>query len=398
MDRQIVHIDLDSFFVSVERLINPRLIGHPVLVGGSSDRGVVASCSYEARSYGIHSAMPMRTARLLCPDAIVVRGDSAQYSKYSDIVSEIIQERVPLYEKSSIDEFYIDLTGMDRFFGSYKLATELRHRITKETNLPISFALSSNKTVSKVGTGEAKPNGQKQILNGSEKAFLAPLSIRKIPMVGEKTYGLLRGMGVVWVRTLQEMPCELLQQVLGDNGKVIWKKSNGIDQSPVVPYSERKSISTERTFDKDTIDVVALKGILIGMTEKLAFQLRTEQKLTACVTVKIRYSDFNTYTMQMRLPYTSLDHVLIEKVNELFSKLYQKRMLIRLIGIRFSHLVQGGHQYNLFEDTIEQLELYRAMDKIRLRYGKNAINRASGMAFKGMSMNPFNGIKRAGEN
>ncbi len=389
MDRQIVHIDLDSFFVSVERLLHPQLIGKPVLVGGTSDRGVVASCSYEARSFGIHSAMPMKMARQLCPEAVIVRGDHAEYSKYSNIITDIISEDVPLYEKTSIDEFYIDLTGMDRFFGCYKMATELRQKITRETNLPISFALSTNKTVSKVGTGEAKPNGQKEIPFGTEKSFLAPLSIRKIPMVGDKTYHLLRGMGVMWIRTLQEMPCELMQQVLGDNGSLIWRKANGIDNSPVIPYSERKSISTERTFDKDTIDVKALKGLLIGMTEKLAFQLRSENKLTACVTVKIRYSDFNTYTMQARMPYTSLDHLLIEKVNMLFNKLYQKRMLIRLIGIRFSHLVQGGHQYSLFEETIEQIQLCEAMDKIRKRYGKDAINRAEGVDYKAHDFNAF---------
>lgn len=391
MDRQIVHIDLDSFFVSVERLIHPQLIGKPVLVGGTGDRGVVASCSYEAREYGIHSAMPMKTARQLCPEAVVVRGDPGQYSNYSNMITEIIREEVPLYEKTSIDEFYIDLTGMDRFFGCYKLATELRKKITRETNLPVSFALSANKTVSKVGTGEAKPNGQKEILPGSEKSFLAPLSIRKIPMVGEKTYHLLRGMGVMWIRTLQEMPCELMQQVLGDNGSLIWRKANGIDNSPVIPYSERKSISTERTFDKDTIDVKSLKGILTGMTEKLAFQLRSENKLTACVTVKIRYSDFNTYTMQARIPYTALDHLLLEKVNALFNKLYQKRMLIRLIGIRFSHLVQGGHQYNLFEETEEKIMLYQAMDKIRKRYGKDAINRADGIGYTSHDLNAFKG-------
>lgn len=395
MDRNIVHIDLDSFFVSVERLINPALKGKPVLVGGTSDRGVVASCSYEAREFGIHSAMPMRQAKQLCPEAIVVRGDSAQYSKYSDIITEMIKETVPLYEKTSIDEFYMDLTGMDKFFGCYKLASELRQRIIKETHLPISFAMSVNKTVSKVGTGEAKPNGQRHIPNGTERDFLAPLSIRKIPMVGDKTYQLLRGMGVMWIRTLQEMPLELLQQVLGENGSVIWRKAQGIDNSPVEPYSERKSISTERTFDKDTIDVKALKGLLIGMTEKLAFQLRSEQKLTACVTVKIRYSDFNTYTMQARIPYTSLDHVLIDKVKELFDKLYQKRLLIRLVGVRFSHLVHGGHQYNLFDQTPEQVQLYLAMDKIRKRYGDDAVARAVGAGFKMAEMNPFNGTRRS---
>lgn len=377
MQRNIVHIDLDSFFVSVERLLHPQLLGKPVLVGGTSDRGVVASCSYEARAFGVHSAMPMRMARQLCPEAILVKGDHEQYSKYSNIITEIINGDVPLYEKTSIDEFYIDYTGMDRFFGCYKMASELRQKIMRETNLPISFAMSSNKTVSKVGTGEAKPNGQKEIAYGTEKKFLAPLSIRKIPMVGDKTYQLLRGMGIQKIATLQEMPCELVQQVLGDNGSSIWRKANGIDNSPIVPYSERKSISTERTFDKDTIDVKALKSLLIGMAEKLGFQLRDEGKLTSCVTVKIRYSDFNTYTMQSRIPYTSLDHVLLEKINALFDKLYQKRMLIRLIGIRLSHLVYGGYQYNLFEDTEEKIKLYQAMDGIKKRFGKEFLGSAN---------------------
>jgi len=396
MSRSVMHIDLDSFFVSVERLNNPKLIGKPVLVGGAGDRGVVASCSYEAREFGIHSAMPMRMARQLCPEAIIVRGDSEQYSKFSNVVTEIVQESVPLYEKTSIDEFYIDLTGMDKFFGCYKLASELRQRIMKETHLPISFALSTNKTVAKVGTGEAKPNGQKEIPLGTEKDFLAPLCINKIPMVGDKTYQLLRGMGLQWIRTVQEMPIELMEQVLGQNGIVIWKKANAIDNSPVEPYSERKSISTERTFDKDTIDVKQLKSILLSMAEKLAYQLRAEEKLTACVTVKIRYSDFNTYTMQARIPYTSLDHTLIEKVKELFDKLYQKRMLIRLIGVRFSHLIQGSYQYNLFEDCSEQLLLYQAMDKMRKRFGdEGIIKRAAGMDVRHHDFNPFSGKTHA---
>jgi DNA polymerase IV len=393
MDRSIMHIDLDSFFVSVERLINPKLIGKPVLVGGSSDRGVVASCSYEAREFGIHSAMPMKMARQLCPDALIVSGDTEQYSRYSNIITEIIKGDVPVYEKPSIDEFYIDLTGMDKFFGCYKMATELRQKIIRETNLPISFALSTNKTVAKVGTGEAKPNGQREIVSGTEKSFLAPLSIKKIPMVGDKTYMTLRNMGIQWVRTVQEMPAELMEQVLGQNGMTIWKKANAIDNSPVEPYSERKSISSERTFDKDTIDVKGLKALMVSMTEKLAFQLRSEQKLTACITVKIRYSDFNTYTMQAQIPYTSLDHTLIEKVKELFDRLYQKRMLIRLIGVRFSHLVQGSYQYNLFEDSTQQIQLYQAMDKMRKRYGNDAVQRAAGMEVKHRTFNAFNGLR-----
>ncbi len=394
MERQIIHMDLDSFFVSVERLINPKLVGKPVLVGGSSDRGVVASCSYEARAFGIHSAMPMRTARQLCPEAVIVKGDHDQYSNFSNQVTEIIKESVPLYEKSSIDEFYADLTGMDRFFGCYKLASEIRQKIMKETHLPISFALSTNKTVSKVGTGEAKPNGQKNIAAGSEKTFLAPLSIKKIPMVGDKTYQLLRNMGIERVRTVQEMPMQVMQKVLGENGIALWRKANGIDNSPVEPYNERKSISTECTFEKDTIDTDHLRRVLVSMTEKLCYQLRSEEKLTACVTVKIRYSDFNTYTMQARIPYTAIDNALIEKVKELFGKLFQKRMLIRLIGVRFSHLIQGSHQFDLFSDTGEQVLLYQAMDRLKRRFGDEAVMRAAALGLDKRDVNLFNGIEK----
>ncbi|MBN8694846.1 MAG: DNA polymerase IV [Bacteroidetes bacterium] len=394
MNRNVMHMDLDTFFVSVERKINPKLIGMPVLVGGTGDRGVVASCSYEARAFGIHSAMPMKTARLLCPQAVVVRGDHEAYSKHSNEITDIIKESVPVYEKTSIDEFYIDLTGMDRFFGCYKLATELRQKIIKESGLPISFALSANKTVSKIGTDQAKPNGQIQIPFGDEKIFLAPLSVKKIPMVGDKTYHILRGMGIEKIKTVQEMPIELMQQVLGENGISIWKKANGIDTSPVEPYNERKSLSTECTFDKDTIDNDFLIRNLISMTEKLCYQLRSEEKLTACVTVKIRYSDFNTYSTQARIAYTALDSTLIEKVKELFNKLYQKRMLVRLIGVRFSHLIQGTYQFDLFDDRTEQIQLYEAMDKMRKRFGTDAVLRAAGVGIKQRDFNPFNGIKK----
>ena len=336
----------------------------------------------------------MKIARRLCPEAIIIRGDYEEYSKFSEIITEIIREKVPLYEKSSIDEFYIDLTGMDRFFGCYKFATELRQFIIKETHLPVSLGFSQNKTVSKVATGEAKPNGQRKIDFGSEKNFLAPLSIKKIPMIGEKTYHLLRSMGVEKVLTLQEMPVELLNMVLGENGINIWKKANGIDNSPVMPFNERKSLSTEETFETDTIDVQKLKAIIVAMTEKLAFQLRAENKLTACVTLKIRYSDFNTHTMQMRIPYTSCDHTLIAKVKELFEKLFNRRLLIRLIGVRFSYLTAGGHQINLFEDSQEIIQLYQAMDKIRKRYGEDKIHRAVGESFNLREFNPFNGIRK----
>ncbi len=392
MDRSIMHMDLDTFFVSCERLLDSRLEGKPVLIGGTSDRGVVASCSYEARGFGIHSAMPMRLAKQLCPEAIVIRGNSSTYMKYSDMVSEIVREAVPVFEKTSVDEFYCDLTGLDRFFGCMQFASELRQKVIRETGLPISFGLSENKTVSKIATGEAKPNNQIRVDYGTEKPFLAPLSIKKIPMVGDVTYQTLRNLGVQKIQTIQEMPIELMERALGDNGASIWRKANGIDQSPVIPYQERKSISTERTFDQDTIDVHKLRGILLAMAENLAFQLRRGDKLTSCVTVKVRYSDFQTQTLQCRIPYTSSDHILIKKVLELFDKLYQRRLLVRLIGVRYSHLVSGGYQINLFEDTEEQLSLYRAMDKMRARFGDRIVMTAAGMDAKTIGRwNPFNG-------
>ncbi|GLB49479.1 DNA polymerase IV [Neptunitalea lumnitzerae] len=391
-EKAIVHMDLDTFFVSCERLIDNRLIGKPVLIGGTSDRGVVASCSYEARRFGVHSAMPMRMAKQLCPEAIILRGNAGIYTKFSEQVTDVIKESVPVYEKASIDEFYMDLTGMDRFFGCMQMATELREKIIKETGLPISFGLSINKTVSKVATGEAKPNNRIRILQGSEKPFLAPLSVRKIPMVGEVTYKSLCDLGIKQIKTIQEMPMEVMYKVLGKNGLGIWNKANGIDETPVVQYHERKSISTERTFDKDTTDVLKLRSIVVAMAENLAYQLRRGNKLTACITMKIRYSDFQTHTQQKRIPYSSLDSVLLPVILDLFKNLYNRRMLVRLVGVRFSHLVEGGHQINLFEDEEKQLNLSVAIDKMRERFGDRAIISAAGMEAKTISRwNPFTG-------
>lgn len=392
IERSVVHMDLDTFFVSCERLLDSKLIGKPVLIGGTSDRGVVAACSYEARKFGIHSAMPMKMAKQLCPEAIVVRGNSGIYSKFSNLVTDVIKESVPVYEKTSVDEFYIDLTGMDQFFGCHQLATELRQKIIKETGLPISFGLSINKTVSKIATGEAKPNNQIKIDKGTEKPFLSPLSVKKIPMVGEVTYRSLCDLGIKKIQTVQEMPLEMMHRVFGKNGISIWKKANGIDHSPVVQYHERKSISTERTFDKDTTDVHKLEGIIVAMAENLIYQLRRGNKLTACVSFKIRYSDFQTYTLQKRIPYTSADHKIIPLVKELYKKLYQRRMLVRLIGVKFSHLVEGGFQIDLFDDNENIISLYQAMDKMRERYGDRAVIRAVGLEAKSISRwNPFNG-------
>ena len=376
MNRNIVHLDLDTFFVSVERLLNNKLSGLPVIIGGLSDRGVVAGCSYESRKFGVHSGMPTKMAKMLCGDAIFIRGDMDSYSKYSRLVTDVIADNSPVYEKASIDEHYIDMTGMERFFGTLKWAHELRAKIIKETGLPISFGLSVNKTVSKIATGEAKPDGELFVRSEQVQDFLRPLPVSKIPMLGKQTGRKLMRMGVFTIKTLSEMPPEMLEFVFGKNGRSLWKKANGVDNTPVIQYSERKSISSETTFDIDTTDVERLRRILISMVEKNTFELRKKQKLTGVVTVKIRYSNFDTHTMQKRIPYTSFDHVLLQTTQELFEKLYSRRMLIRLIGVKFSGLIGGVQQLDLFEDSEEMVKLYQAMDNIRKRFGTKAIRRA----------------------
>jgi DNA polymerase IV len=376
MDRTILHMDLDSFFVSVERLMDSRLHGIPVLVGGVSDRGVVAACSYEARQTGVRSGMPMRMARELCPEAAVVRGNSMEYTKHSKVVTEIVSEAVPVLEKASIDEFYADLSGMDRFFGTYQFAQDLRDRVIRESGLPISFGLSTSKTVAKVATGEAKPNNHRHVPRGIERLFMAPLSVRKIPMVGEKTYQSLRALGVQRIATLQEMPSELLYLVLGKPGLDLWSKAQGVDDRPVRPYH----------------DEVKLKGMLAAMTENLAFQLRRGHRLTSNISVRIRYSDFQTVSRQRQIPYTAADHVLLGVGESLFRQLHDRRQRVRLIGIRFSGLVGGGEQFGLFELDDRGYRLSEAMDRIRVRYGDRSVVRAFGMAAQTIGRpNPFSG-------
>lgn len=398
MDRAILHFDLDTFFVSVERKQDSRLENKPILVGGTGDRGVVAACSYETRQFGVHSGMPMKMARMLCPEATVIRGSGETYSKHSKEVSEIISQNVPVFEKASIDEFYADLSGMEKYFDCYGMATDLRKRIIRETGLPISFGLATNKLVSKVATGEAKPNNQLKVDAGTEKTFLAPMEVQKIPMVGEKMNQTLQNLGIRYVKTIQEMPMEIMGQVLGKNGIALWNRANGLDNSPIVPFHERKSISSERTFGKDTGDVRKMREMVRAMAETLAFQLRTGEKLTSCVSVKIRYSDFNTFSKQLKIAYTSADHVLIPHIERLFDQLYNRRMMVRLVGVSFSDLVTGNYQINLFDDTEERLNLYQAMDYIKTKYaynkeGDQILTWASTMGISdiGAMGNPFNG-------
>ncbi len=371
----IAHFDLDSFFVSVEIRNNPSLKGKPVLVGGY-ERGVVAACSYEARKFGIHSAMPMKKAMQLCPHAIVSTASRSQYSKYSRWVTDIIASKVPLFEKASIDEFYIDLTGMDKFFGASQYAKELRQHIIKETGLPISCGLSSARFISKMATNEAKPNGFLEIPHGKEKDFLWPLGIEKINGVGKQTEQHLKSYGIYTIEDIAKTPIELMERYAGKWGEALWHKAHGIGSTEITTDWEQKSMSHENTFDTDYTDVDFLHKELVRLTEKTCYGLREDEKMTGCVTVKIRYSDFETMSRQETVDYTALDDVLIAKVKDLFNKSYQKGRPVRLLGVRFSQFIPFTMQMSLFENNVEKLNLYKAVDEIKERFGSKSVAKA----------------------
>lgn len=374
--RYIAHFDLDSFFVSVEVLNDPSLKGKPVIVGGSRERGVVTSCSYEARKFGVRSAMPMHRAMKLCPHATVVRGTRGEYSRYSRWVTEIMAAKAPLFEKASIDEFYIDLTGMDRFFDPYQWTIDLRTSIIEQTKLPISFGLATNKMIAKIATDEAKPNGYLFVRPGMEKEFLAPLPVNKFPGVGEHLYATLKSMGIHTIRELSETPIALLEKKLGKYGADLWQKAQGIHHGEVHAYHEAKSISTENTFEENIASIDFLLSELVRMTEKVAYELRQDEKLAGCIAVKIRYPDFETTSRQTTIDYTLRDDELIPVAIDLFHKLYRKGQPVRLLGVRLSELTQHAVQASLFDDAEKKHKLYKAIDDVKNTFGKASLKKA----------------------
>lgn len=377
--RYIAHFDLDSFFVSVERIKDTTLIGKPVVVGGHSDRAVVAACSYETRKYGVHSAMPMKQALQLCPEAIVIKGSIGEYSKFSRVVTEIICNKMPVVEKASIDEFYIDLTGMDKFFGCYQYTKELKQQIITETGLPVSFALASNKLISKIATNEAKPNGEIEILNGTEKAYLAPMKIEKMPMVGQSTADMLHNIGIYTIGQMADTPVMQLKNLLGKSGVSLWQKANGIDNSPISTFHEQKSISSENTFEKDIADHPFLLQEIARLVEKICYELRIENMQAGCLTVKIRYENFDTVSRQTVINYTSSDHIVIPQAKSLFNQLHIPGRSVRLVGVRFSSLIGENQQLNLFQVTDPIPKLYSTIDQLRSKYGTKSLQRAVSM-------------------
>jgi len=374
--RIIAHFDLDSFFVSVEVLNDPTLKGKPVIVGGR-ERGVVAACSYAARKFGVHSGMPSSKAVQLCPQAIFLKGTRGDYSKYSRWVTQIIASKAPLFEKASVDEFYIDLTGMERFFNPLQWTISLREQIMDETKLPISFGLSSNKMMAKMATNEAKPNGYLQVPFGFEKEFLAPLTVNKIPGVGDHTHAILKSMGIFLIADVLKMTPEMLEERLGKWGTELWYKAQGIHHSEIAQYHEAKSVSSENTFDENKTDMVFLMSELVRLVEKISYELRQEEKVAGCVAVKIRYPDFETTSRQTTIPYTCSDDEIIPIAKELFHKLYRKGAPVRLLGVRLSELTHEPIQANLFDDVERKSGLYKAIDEVKNRFGKKSVKRAS---------------------
>src|ERR1700712_2354883 len=376
--RIIAHFDLDSFFVSVETLNDPSLKGKPVMVGGHSGRGVVAACNYEARKFGIHSAMPMSKAMQLCPHATVVGGSRGEYSRYSRWVTEIIAAEAPLFEKASIDEFYLDLTGMDKYYNAFEWTKQLREKIMSTTQLPISFGLASNKMIAKMATDEAKPNGYLWVPYGKETDFLDPLKVSKIPGVGAQTFRSLMQVGIETIKELREAKIEMLEQYVGNYGVDLWHKAHGRHEGLVHEYHEAKSVSTENTFEENKTDINFLMNELVRMTEKIAFELRQDNKMAGCISVKIRYPDFETTSRQVTMPYTFYDDELIPIAKDLFHKLYRKGQAVRLLGVRLNELTGEAVQTNLFSDQTKKASLYKAIDDVKNRFGKTFLTKATG--------------------
>jgi DNA polymerase IV len=374
----IAHFDLDAFFVSVECLNDPSLKGKPLIVGGSRERGVVAACSYEARKFGIHSAMPMNKAMQLCPHALVVKGSRGEYSRFSRWVTDIIAERAPRFEKASIDEFYIDLSGMERFHKPYEWTIALRSEIIDKTGLNISFGLGSNKLIAKIATDEAKPNGYLIIPPGKEEEFLAPLKVNKIPGVGEQTYRSLQELGIQYIRDILTISPTLLEQRLGRYGLELIQKAHGISHSQLHSYHEAKSVSTENTFEENTYDMDFLMKEIVRMTEKVAYELREDNQMAGVIAVKIRYPNFETTSRQTTIPYTFYDDELIPVAKELFHKLYRKGEKVRLMGVRLAELTNDAVQTNLFMDKQKKADLYKAIDDVKGRFGRGALGKAGG--------------------
>jgi DNA polymerase-4 len=382
MERWIAHLDMDAFFVSVERLLDPSLAGKPVVVGGDPDgRGVVASASYEARRYGIHSAMPSRAARELCPEVIFLRGNHHLYGDYHRKARLILERSVPVIEAASIDEFYLDFTGCERLHGAIlPLLRRIRGEIADELGLPSSAGLAANKLVAKIASGLAKPEGTLWVPAGAEADFLAPLPVRILPGVGPATERELTALGIRRVGHLASFPERVLEGALGRWGRALFRKARGISESPVSEEGERKSVGHEITFREDSADPAFLESVLCRLVEKAAYRLRAGGFRAGGLTIKVRYSDFRTITRSRTLWATDRDGDFLTVARGLLAETLSRRVRVRLLGVSLDRLRSGEEQLQLFAPERERKRrlLFPAVDLLRKKFGFDILALAMG--------------------
>ncbi len=379
--RVIAHLDFDAFFAAVEENRDPSLRGKPVIVGGG-ERGVVATANYVARRYGVHSAMPLRTARRLCPHGVYLSGHHQLYHDYSRRLMAMLDGYSPLVEQMSLDEAYLDLTGTEQLFGPpVRTARLIQQRVAEELHLSISVGLATNKLVAKVASDYRKPAGFTVVPPGREAEFLAPLPVEKLPGVGPALLEQLRDRGVVTVGDLARVPPHLLRLSFGEWGELLAHRARGEDLRRVTPREEVKSISREHTFEEDVSDVSLLESTLVSLTEDVCRRLRRKRLEARTVTVKIRYSDFVTHTCSHTLSRPlDVDEVFFEEVLALFRQGRRRRYHLRLVGVGLSNLVPRAWQDDLFDQELPLLrELDLKLDAIREKYGKEAVRRGAAL-------------------
>jgi DNA polymerase-4 len=389
--RTIIHIDLDSFFVSVEQVLNPELKGKPVVVGGKPDRrGVVATASYEARAFGLQSGMPLVTAARLCPEAIFIEGNFARYREFSRKFMAILSDFSPFIEPMGIDEAYLDVTGFESVHGSIlQMAVTMKQRIRSELGLCASVGIASCKVVAKVASDLSKPDGLIEVAPGEERDFLAPLPVDKLPGVGKQAVKIMKSLGVHTIGGLSRTPSHTLKSRLGTAGEMLHRLANGIDDRKVLPPGEAKSISRETTFGEDTRDHSFLEATLWAQSEKVGADLRKKDKQAKCVTLKLRYADFSTITRSHTLRESvDTDRAIFETGIVLLERaLAMEIKAVRLIGIGVSNLVEASRQATLFAPSARKLEeLNKAIDRIRNRYGFDAIQTGRAIRLKDISI------------
>ncbi|MBI9009658.1 MAG: DNA polymerase IV [Tenericutes bacterium] len=379
--RTIFHLDLDAFFVSVERLIDPSLNGKAVIIGADPEqgRGVVSTCSYEARKYGVHSAMPIKQAYKLCPHGIYVGGHSGEYSKFSKSVKGILEKYAPMIEQPSIDEYYMDFTGCKHMYVSYHMfAAELQKKIWIELSLPCSIGIGTNKTIAKIASDCYKPLGITYVEPGMEKYFLDPMPVETIPGVGKVMLKGLHNKGIYKIGDITGLSEEYLGTAFGKGGISLWRKAHGNGTEYLNPPTKRKSISKERTYGENVTSKKEIEKTLFNLTGKVCQLLRDKGWQSSTISIKLRYSDFVTLTRAKTVKPTDDDKTIYETAVDLFRKAYTRRVSVRLIGIHLTKFTDFAEQENLFEqEEIVRKKMLRAVTKIRDEFGYKIIHLGS---------------------